>query len=425
MTATADRRRCNTDVDTSVAILVLRRDVDRLQRCALAVVRSAGRLGIPVLSVRHDARDPVARSRYCAGSLPLSPDAPVGEWVDALIDLRPRLGRAILLPIDDLAAVAVSDHQDRLAEHYALPLAPRGIQRRLASKRELSRLCRELKIPAPAATFPTDEDELRRQAREHGFPVVVKRAESWLPARDDSAPRVAIAHTEEQLLAAYARMESDVAPQIMLQEHIPGGAAAVWTFNGYAAEGGECPCAFTGRRLRQQSAGTGQTTLGVCAANDAVSELARRLLRELDYRGIVDMGFHHDRRDGQYKLFDVNPRVGSSFRMFVADNGIDVVRALHLDLTGRPVPASSATDGRKWIDELGDASASIERVRARELGLRTWASSLRGLDETAWWARDDPAPFVGMSVQALPRAMRLLGRRTAQDDPRAHADGPG
>lgn len=395
-------------VDTSTAILVLRREVGRFQRTALAVIRSAGRLGIPVYSVRHNAREPATRSRYAAGSLALSPTASEVEWVDALIEMRPQVGRAILLPIDDLAAVVVNDHQDRLAEHYAVPLAPPGIQRRLISKRELWEVCRELDLPTPRCTFPANETELREQAAEHGYPVVVKRTEPWLPPRDPAAPSVSIAHTPEQLLLAYARMESDVAPQVMLQEYVPGGSDAVWTFNGYVGDGGECLCAFTGRRLRQQGPRTGQTTLGICAANDTVDALARHLLRELDYRGIVDIGFHYDRRDGHYKVFDVNARLGSSFRMFTADNGIDVVRAQHLDLTGRPVPDSRITNGRKWIDERGDLATSLRLVREGALGLRSWASSLKGLDEAAWWARDDPLPFLRMSIQSLPRAVQIL-----------------
>lgn len=410
----AERPVARLDVDTSTAILVLRRDVGHFQRCALAVIRSAGRLGIPVFAVRHDPHEPATRSRYAAGGLGLPPGAPDEEWVDALIQMQPRLGRAILVPIDDLAAVTVNDHQDRLAHHFLLPLAPAGIQRRLASKRELSRVCREFDLPAPGCAFPINEDELRRDAAALGYPVVVKRAERWFPPRDPSAPGVYIAHSWEQLVAAHDRMESDVAPQVMLQEYIPGGSDAVWTFNGYAGEGGECLCAFTGRRLRQQGARTGQTTLGVMAANETVEELGRRLLKQLDYRGIVDIGFHYDRRDGLYKLFDVNPRLGSSFRMFVADNGIDVLRAMHLDLTGRRVPSSTVTEGRKWIDELGDVATSVKLRREGSLGLRSWASSVKGLNEAAWWALDDPLPFFRMGARALPKAVRLLTGRNGQ-----------
>jgi D-aspartate ligase len=414
MVSTIGQSAAAFEVDTSTPILVLRRDVGSFQRGALAVIRSAGRLGIPVFSVRHTAREPATRSRYATGSLALSPRAPEGEWVDALIELRPKLGRGILVPIDDLAAVAVNDYQDRLAQHYALPPAPFGIQRRLASKRELWRVCQDFDIPTPYCTFPANEAELREQAAGHGYPVVVKRAERWLAPRDSAAPSVYIAHTLDQLLGAYDRMESDVAPQVMLQEYIPGGSNAVWTFNGYAGDGGECLCAFTGRRLRQQGPRTGETTLGVSAANETVEALGRRLLRNLDYRGIVDIGFHYDQRDGCYKLFDVNPRLGSSFRMFVADNGMDVLRAMHLDLTGRPVPESRITDARKWIDEPGDLATSIKLIRERALGLRSWASSLKGVEEAAWWALDDPLPFFLMAVQALPEAMRLLTGRRGQ-----------
>ena len=404
----ARRQSSELAVDTSTPILVLRRSLGSFQRCALAVIRSAGRLGIPVFSVRHNEREPATRSRYAAGALDLDPDAPAGEWIEALIALRSQVGRAILLPIDDEAAIAVSEHQDRLAEHYLVAAAPPGIQRRLASKRELWDLCRELDLPIPRCTFPADESELREQAAEHGYPVVVKRAESWLPPRDENAPRVLIARTPEQLLEAYRRMESDVSPQILLQEYVPGGSEAVWTFDGYAGAGGECLCAFTGRRLRQQGPRTGQTTLGICARNEAVADIARRLLRDVEYRGVVDIGFHYDRRDGSYKLFDVNPRLGSSFRMFVGDDGLDVVRALHLDLTGRPVPPSTATEGRKWIDEPSDLSTAIKLAREGSLGLRAWSRSLRGVDETTWWAADDPIPFLGMIAQAVPRAAGIV-----------------
>jgi D-aspartate ligase len=396
-------------VDTATPIFVLRRSVNEFQHGALAVARSAGRLGIPVWSVASGPGEPAMRSRYVTGELALSPEAPESEWIEQLISLRPASGRAMLLPVDDLAAVLTGDHQDRLGAHFLLPAAPQGVQRRLASKRELWKLCGELELPTPASTFPVDESELTAQAATHGYPVVIKRAEPWLAPRDPGAPSVVIAHTRDQLLAAYARMESDLAPQVMLQQYIPGDSDSVWMFNGYAGAQSECLCAFTGRKLRQRGPRTGPTTLGVCGANPAVQDAARRLLRALDYRGIVDMGFRYDQRDGAYKLLDVNPRLGSTFRLFVAGNGIDVVRAMHLDLTGRPVPPSVTPSGRTWIDERSDLATSARLAREGALGARAWGRSLRGLDEAAWWAADDPLPFLAMAARSAPRAARVLG----------------
>jgi D-aspartate ligase len=401
------------DVDTSTPILVLRRSVGAFQHCALGISRSAGRLGIPVLSVRLNRYEPATSSRYLRDGLALSPSLPDADWVQALLELRAELGKAILLPIDDLAAVLVGDHQERLAESFLLPAAPHGLQRLLASKRELWRLCGELGLPSPRSSFPTNERELIEQAEAHGYPVVLKRAEPWLAPRDPGAPSVSIVRTREALVQEYARMESDVAPQVMVQEYIPGDSDSIWMFNGYVGAGGDCLCAFTGRKLRQRGPRAGPTTLGLCADNPEVSELAQRLLRELGYRGIVDMGFRYDARDGTYRLLDVNPRLGSTFRLFTADNGIDVVRAMHLDLTGRPVPASVTAGGRRWLDERSDAATAVRLAQEGALGVRGYLRSLRGVREGAWWAADDPLPFLLMGVRCVPQAVHTLagGRR--------------
>ena len=49
------------------------------------------------------------------------------------------------------------------------------------------------------------------------------------------------------------------------------------------------------------------------------------------------MDWRQDKRDGQYKILDCNPRVGMNFRMFENSAAIDVVRAQHLNLTGRSI----------------------------------------------------------------------------------------
>ncbi len=392
-------------VDRSTPIFVLRRNLGPFQHCVLAVARTAGRLGVPVYAVRERHREPATRSRYLAGALDLPATLDEQTWVNRLLELRPQIGHGILLPIDDLAAVVVSDHQDALAEQYLVARLPEGVSRRLASKRELWNLCQKLGIPTPESTFPKSVQEVIDHADASGYPVVLKRAEPWFPPRDPAAPSVAIAKDREGLLAGYARMESDVSPQVMLQEYIPGDPSSVWMFNGCFGDGGECLCGFTGRKLRQRQAGTGPTSLGICAPNDEVRSSAEQLMREVDYRGIVDMGFRHDARDGQYKLLDVNPRLGSTFRLFASD-GLDVVRALHLYLTGRPVPAATTTDGRTWIDEPGDLKTAAMLMREGSLSVADWLRSMRGIDEAAWWAADDPVPFLALTVRAGPHVLR-------------------
>src|SRR5262249_3865752 len=137
---------------------------------------------------------------------------------------------------------------------------------------------------------------------------------------------------------------------------------------------------------------TGDTTLGICEKNEAVEEAAKRFMKALGYRGILDVDFRYDARDGQYKVVDVNPRIGSTFRLFVSENGMDVARALYLDLTGQPIVPARASDGRKWIVEDMDVVASFCYCLEGKLKFWEWLRSLWNIQESAVLAGDDPLP---------------------------------
>ena len=130
--------------------------------------------------------------------------------------------------------------------------------------------------------------------------------------------------------------------------------------------------------------------------------------------GILDIGYRYDARDGRYKLLDPNPRIGSSFRLFVGRDGLDVARALYLDLNGLPVPASPFPDGRKWIVEDQDIESTLDYMAEGTLGPGGWAASLRGVEEGAWFAWDDPAPFVRIAGRLLGQAGRHAWHRVAR-----------
>ena len=129
------------------------------------------------------------------------------------------------------------------------------------------------------------------------------------------------------------------------------------------------------------------------------------LLRRLGYRGIADLDLRLDERDGQYKLLDFNPRLGAQFRLFTEPGGLDVVRAAYLDLTGQPVTGAEPASGRSFMVESYDPLTAISYWRRGEIGLRSWLSATRGVDETAWFAGDDLRPFGLMCARMGWRAL--------------------
>lgn len=384
---------------------------------ALGATRSAGRLGIPVFFLQPGSRSPIGRSRYSCGcgggTLPPEPGTDPAGILEVLSGLARKLGRALLLAVDDMSAMFVDDHLDVLRDVFLLPDQPAGLARALADKRSMYELCREHKIPTPAAVFPSCEMDVREQAQSTEFPVVLKRIDASQPIASTAptTPNVLVAHDRDGLLAAYRAMESTRAPNVMLQEYVPDAPDANWMFNGYFDAQAACRASFTGRKLRQAPPAAGATTLGVCESNPTLARVAVGFLCSVGYRGIVDADYRYDQRDGQYKLLDVNPRIGASFRLFVSSEGGDVLRAQYRDLTGEPLPSVAQQQGRRWLVEPQDLRTSAIHIRRGDLSVGGWLSSLRAVQETAWWARDDPWPFLAMLGSLLAgRLRKVLGR---------------
>jgi D-aspartate ligase len=397
-------------VDTTTPIVILGLSRGMFHHGVLGVARSAGRLGIPVHRLGRERRAPASASRYISSWRVIAETAPVDEILEILRELSQELGRAILVPVDDSGSVFVDDHAAVLGRDFLLPRQPEGLAAALSSKRGMYELCQAHDVPTPLSVFPESETDVLDHAEDAAFPIVLK----CINAGDapPTAPRVTIAKNRQELTDAYRLMETPGASNVMLQEYIPGTPETVWMFNGYFDERSECRVGFTGKKIRQSPPYTGATTLGICLPNPTVLETTVRFMKAIGYRGILDIGYRFDQRDGQYKLLDVNPRIGGTFRLFVGEGGLDVLRALHLDLTGREVPPTTSPDGRRWLVEPLDLTSSLVYARRGDITLGEWVRSFRGVREAAWFALDDPLPFLTLWPHLLrDQIAGRIGRR--------------
>ena len=115
--------------------------------------------------------------------------------------------------------------------------------------------------------------------------------------------------------------------------------------------------------------------------------------KKIAYKGIVDIDFKFDKIANEYKVLDINPRIGASFRLFLAENGLDLIRVAYLDLTGQDIPKTQTIEGRKWLVENRDLVSSARYLYDRKITFPDWIRSYRGVKETAWWSSNDPLPF--------------------------------
>ena len=411
--------------DVSTPAVVLKFDPNVMHHGGLGAIRSLGRLGVPVYGVHEGPWAPAANSRYLHGRWfwrPSPDDA--GRVRAGLLALAERIGRpAVLIPTDDAAAIFLAEHGDELRGPFLFPSPPRDLPRRLAGKYSMYQLCRELGVPCPRAAVPGSAAEADEFARRAGFPLIAKLTTPWTtqqaPGPSGAKLRSTSIVRDFSELNGLRRACEAHGAGLMLQEYVPGGPGHDWFFHGYCDTGSVCRPAFTGVKDRSYPAHTGLTSLGRSVPNPALRDQVTALLARLSYRGIVDLDLRLDARDGRYKMLDFNPRLGAQFRLFRDQAGMDVVLAQYLDLTGGRVPDSEQVTGRTFWVESYDPLSAISYWRRGELGPRSWLASVRTVDETAWFARDDLRPFVLMCVRMGWRAVtRPLARRNPRRVPR-------
>jgi D-aspartate ligase len=383
---------------------------------ALGIVRSLGRLGVPVYCIDGARWQPAFSSRYCKARFVVNVEtAPPAQSVAALLEISRRLsGRPALIPTTDLAAIWLADHAAFLESAFRFQKQDAELVRTLCDKGRMQDLALRNGIPVAQSLIPRSTKDLERFLETANFPVMVKATDA-ARVRARAGGTKFVVRSSQNLLDLYARVGDLDEPGLMIQEFIPGED---WMFDGYFDKNSQCLFGVTGKKIRRFPVNTGITSLGVCLRNDTIAEMTIDFMKSIGYRGILDIGYRFDRRDGKYKVLDVNPRIGCTFRLFTSIDGMDVVRALYLDMTGRPVPSAPAAEGRKWIVEDFDLFSALRSCLNHNLTLKGWVESLRGVQEAACFALDDPLPFLLMLVAdccELSRwILRQLNARSSQ-----------
>ncbi len=401
-----------TNVNEGLApfpVLILKTGGYVVHHGGLGIVRSLGMLGVPVYTVIEDRFAPAAVSRYLKGTFVWDTrDLPRSQTLEGLEKIGRQLKLpTILIPTDDAGAILIAEEAATLRQWFLFPKLRPDIPRTLADKSLLHALCKQLRVPCPQTILPSTISEVYEFIETAAFPVVVKPSKPWLKSKT----KTSIVFSPRELLDVYRRSEISSPSNLLIQEYVRDGED--WFFHGYSNAASVCLAGFTGRKLRSFPPRAGFTTLGKSVTNHALLRQAEALIEAIPYAGIMDIDYRFDKRDGQYKLLDFNPRIGAQFRLFEDSERIDVARALYYDLAGQSsVRRSRQTDGRVFVVEPHDCLTSMHHLLRRELSVRDWWRSFKGSKEFAWFRWDDPAPFlmvwIRLAIPVLAKALHVL-----------------
>ncbi|MEV0602668.1 ATP-grasp domain-containing protein [Streptomyces sp. NPDC050315] len=390
-----------------------------LHHGGVGAIRSLGRLGVPMYAITEDRYTPAAASRYLKGRFvwPTTGREDPERLVDGLLRIGRRIGRpAVLVPTDEEAAVLIAEHADVLGDRFLFPRTPPGLSRRLASKQGLHELCTEHGIPSPRTAFPQSRADIEDFAAHARFPVVAKNREAF-----QRRSRPAVNGTTRIADAAHLRHLAKgwgPHPGVILQEYLPREEAEDWIVHAYFDGESAALTMFTGVKVRSWPPHAGMTACAYVVDNPELAEMTAQFIKRIGFSGIVDLDWRYDRRDRRYKLLDFNPRMGAQFRLFENEAGIDVVRAQHLDLTGREVPEGEQRAGHRFVVENIDLPAWLAYRRS---GYTTPHVPGRPVStELAWLAADDMKPFFTMLARFVRPGAKHLWQMWRDRSGRCH-----
>jgi D-aspartate ligase len=351
---------------------------------ALAIVRSLGRRGVPVRAVALRGSPEIASlSRYCTARTLVNG---MSELYWALRRIGEGCERCPALFIDNDAMLkALAPNATSLARYFEL-VDPVRDAAQLTSKRFQLELAREIGLAVPRSWFPNEEADVIAIGRQAGARLIAK------PLGPNTEFKVLIAEDGADLLRQLHAHGADAA-SVMVQEFIEGADGALYSGYGYGPVSGGAPVLFTSRKLRQNPPGAGVMAVGEPFDSPEVRELTMRIMRALDYRGMLSAEFKRDAASGRYYFIEWNARFDACHSLGW-QAGYDAAYLAYRDRVHRDFRNDIGIhydSGHAWINVECELRNLVRKPSAVFTGA-TWRPYL-GKKEWAFFAADDPVPF--------------------------------
>jgi D-aspartate ligase len=353
----------------------------------LSITRSLGRRGVPTLQIDSD-RNEAMHSRYGESYLLPPRKEHEKEWIDFLKSIGKSLEKpAIIIPTADEYLLFLSRNRRELEQSFCSLLPDSDIVECIVNKRTQYAAAELAGISIPKTLYPETISDVRSWARDLTFPVILKPY--TFKGRRVIHSKVLLLESPAQLVQDYSCLGENE-PEFMIQEVIPGGSSASFAYHGFwGSDGNELAC-----WMKAHVRGTpfGCSSVSVLVNIPELERLTRRLLSSLGYRGFVNVQFMLDSRDNSYRLMEINARPGQAIQHGVTA-GVDLPWIGYGHLAGK----GSFSSARQAVVTYMDEKVDLELWRSGGVSLGTLLQSVVQADSNAYWAWNDPGPFLALT----------------------------
>ena len=373
---------------------------------AMSVTHSLGHRGIRVYLLCPPGAEP-AYSRF-ATRLDVAPRS--DAWLEFLLGERSdRLRGAVLLACSDDGVEMLLEHREALAEKYLLDICEPAAQSCFLNKLCTYEAAREAGVPTPLFWRADRIEDVHAHEEEFVYPLIVKPLFSHRFKKVFTG-KYFVARDFDELLEAFGKVHEH-GVEALLVEEIPGDDDRLCSMFTYLDDEGEPLFEFTKRVIRRYPEHQGFGCYHITDWDAEVWETGLRLVRHVGLRGLANVEFKRDHRDGKLKVMECNIRFTAANQNLVAA-GYDLPLFVYGRLVGRP-----------RID-LRDKAVRQERPSVVPHGrpLRLPRLAPPGQADGAVVADQHPAP---PEPAVLPLGRSAAVARDPAAESRAHREGRG
>lgn len=374
---------------------------------ALSVARSLGRRGIKVYLSAAEGRH-VQYSRYCTKAFPFTQQVKGNDfWRELLLGKGAGdLYGSVIFACNDEAITFIARHRAELAQHYTLDCSVPELQLAMLDKLQTLTLARQVHVPAPRHWQVENEEQLKQIEGELTFPLIVKPLLSHLFQKKFGGRKFLNVNSYAEVRAALERVWAS-GLQAMICEWIPGPDHLLSSYYTYIDRTGTPLFHFTKKVVRRYPKNEGLTSYHLTDWDPEVADMGLRFLSGIDFRGLANVEFKRDLRDGNLKLVECNARFTAPQELFVRC-GLDTASIIYNDLVGLPLPTdfSYRRNVRLWYP-MRDFFAYRQLSALNELTFVEWLKSVLHWQGLPFFHPTDPMPSLMPAVQAIGRRLTL------------------
>lgn len=368
---------------------------------ALSIARSLWEAGVEV-HVLDRPDSPARFSRQRASFVDVGgPDMQdrMLEWLETAPE-----GSVVLAGSDD-GLELIARHGAELAGRGLRPMEADGeVLLAMLDKQRTYEIAAAHGIGTPRTIRLRSVGDAEEVAGELSYPCLLKPNHAHLfRLRTDSDAKVLTIGSPAELRAAFERLQ-DIEVEMLVTEVICGPSDEFVSYFGYLDEEGAPLVRFTKCKIRQYPPGFGLGTYHASTHDPEVAELGQLFLEAAGMRGLGNVEFKRDGRDGQLKVIECNARFTASNEV-IRRAGIDLALFAYNRLVGHPTPPVHAyrDDVRLW-EPVNDTRAFLVYRHRGELTLPGWLRSLAHRQYFPVARLNDPLPVIVRHARKLKRA---------------------